>query len=380
VGFGDRFINWTLACVTSANIAVLINGEPTNFFKSERGLRQGCPLSPYLFILIMEGLSILLSRSFSEHKISGIKVSKFVKLVHLMFVDDVLIMSMADPAEWHCILEVLQRFCLVSGLSINPSKSSVHHWGVSDSELLLLKATIPLSFKNLGDGFSYLGFHLKMGASSSGDWSWLVASFKKKIDFWCNKWLSLGGRLILVQSVLQSLAVYWMMLERIPAKIIISLRSLAFKFLWGGNSDKNRMHLCKWQFISRPKREGGWGLKHLSIFNVALLASSFWRAVSFDSIWHKIICDKYLKSNSLHHWLRKPTLQSARDSPFWKGLVASSSVILHWLCWKPGEGLEILIGRDCILGLSERSFLSPALKLHLRACNISTLAQIRAEI
>jgi hypothetical protein len=135
VGFGDKFINWILSCVTSANMAVLINGDPSNFFKSERGLRQGCPLSPYLFILIMEGLSILLSRSFSEHKITGIKVSKLIKMVHLMFVDDVLLMSLADPEEWLCILEVLQRFCLVSGLSINLAKSTVHHWGISDSEL-----------------------------------------------------------------------------------------------------------------------------------------------------------------------------------------------------------------------------------------------------
>jgi hypothetical protein len=220
VGFGEKFINWILSCVTSANLAVLINGEPTHFFKSERGLRQGCPLSPYLFILIMEGLSILLTKSFSEHQISGIKVSKIVKIIHLMFVDDVLLMSNADPVEWQFILEVLQGFCSVSGLSINLSKSSVHYWGISDTERHLLQATIPLSFKNLSEGFTYLGFHMKLGATSHGDWRWLVATFERKIGFWCNKWLSMGGRLILIQSVLQSLAVYWMLLVRIPSKIL----------------------------------------------------------------------------------------------------------------------------------------------------------------
>jgi hypothetical protein len=302
VGFGEKFINWTLSCVTSANIAVLINGDPTSFFKSERGLRQGCPLSPYLFILIMEGLSILLSRSISDHKISGIKVSKQIKMVHLMFVDDVLLMSTADPMEWHCILEVLQSFCLVSGLSINHAKSTVHFWGVSDADLQLLKATIPLNFLNLSEGLNYLGYHLQMGASSSSDWSWLVASFKKRIDFWCNKWLSLGGRLILVQSVLQSKAVYWMMLERAPSLIISTLRRMAFNFLWGRNADTNRLHLCNWQSVSRSKSDGGWGLKDLTTFNVALLASSFWRAVTIDIIWHHIIMDKYLNSKPLLHW------------------------------------------------------------------------------
>lgn len=127
VGFGDKLTSWILACVTSANFAVLINGEATSFFKSERGLRQGCPLSPYLFILIMEGLSLLLTQSFSAHLISGIKVSKFINIFLLMFVDDVLILTNADFAEWLVIQDILHLFCSVSGLSINHSKSSAHH-------------------------------------------------------------------------------------------------------------------------------------------------------------------------------------------------------------------------------------------------------------
>jgi hypothetical protein len=75
MGFGEKFCHWILSCVTSANFAVLINGEPTNFFKSARGLRQGCPLSPYLFILILEGLSRLLHKRVEEHQLSGLKLT-----------------------------------------------------------------------------------------------------------------------------------------------------------------------------------------------------------------------------------------------------------------------------------------------------------------
>jgi hypothetical protein len=85
---------------------------------------------------------------------------------------------------------------------------------------------------------------MKLGATSPSDWLWLVATFERKIGFWCNIWLSLGRRLILVKSVLESLAVYWMMLERVPPKIITTLRRLAFKFLWSGQANKNRLHLC----------------------------------------------------------------------------------------------------------------------------------------
>jgi hypothetical protein len=180
VGFGEKFILWILSCVTSANFAVLINGEPSSFFKSERGLRQGCPLSPYLFILIMEGLSLLLSKRFTDHHISGLKVSNCLKIVHLMFVDDVLLLSNADQGEWLVLQETLQLFCLASGLSINFSKSTVHYWGLSDTELLHLKDSIPLPFFNLSEGFSYLGFQLKLGSSTPNDWRWLVALFEKK--------------------------------------------------------------------------------------------------------------------------------------------------------------------------------------------------------
>jgi hypothetical protein len=79
-GFGIKITDWVMSCVTSANFVVLINGEATKFFKSERGLRQGCPLSPYLFIMIMEGLSLLLTKNVSDHQISGIKVSKFINI------------------------------------------------------------------------------------------------------------------------------------------------------------------------------------------------------------------------------------------------------------------------------------------------------------
>jgi hypothetical protein len=62
-GFGHHMTKWIMGCVTSASLAILINGEATNFINNERGLCQGCPLSPLLFILVMEGLSLSLKKS-----------------------------------------------------------------------------------------------------------------------------------------------------------------------------------------------------------------------------------------------------------------------------------------------------------------------------
>ena len=67
-------MRWILACVSFANFLVLINGSPTSFFKSTRGLRHGRPLSPLLFLLMIEGLSILISKARNEGLLLGIKV------------------------------------------------------------------------------------------------------------------------------------------------------------------------------------------------------------------------------------------------------------------------------------------------------------------
>jgi hypothetical protein len=235
---------------------------------------------------------------------------------------------------------------------------------------------MPYTFIDLKEGLTYLGFQLKIGASTPDDWLWLVNLFEKKIGGWCNKWLTMGGRLILVKSVLEGLAVYWMTLEKIPKKIINTIRSLSTNFLWNGHGSKHSFHLCSWDLLARPRKAGGWGLKNLLTFNTALLASSFWRALTHNSIWHKIVMDKYLGSINLCDWLRKPTLLQKSASPFWKGMVNSSPIILHWLRWKPGTGKKIKIGRDMIVGLEDRSLLHPDLCSKLTSQNILYLAQI----
>jgi hypothetical protein len=115
----------------------------------------------------MKGLSLMLSRSIFEQNISGIKVSKLLKIAHLMFVDDVLLMSKGDPSEWRVILDILQAFCNVSGLCINFSKTIVHYWGLEEAELSLLKDSLPFTFVDLRLGFKYLGYYLKSRVSKT---------------------------------------------------------------------------------------------------------------------------------------------------------------------------------------------------------------------
>jgi hypothetical protein len=153
--------NWIMSCVTTSSFAILLNGEATDFFRSDRGLRQGCPLSPLLFILVMEGLSLLLKSNIGEGKITGIKVSRLQKIIHLLFVDDVLIMTREVLHEWIEIDKIINLFCKASGLSVNQTKTTIHFEGLSEQELLPFKTILPYTFSDLSTGFKYLGYFLK---------------------------------------------------------------------------------------------------------------------------------------------------------------------------------------------------------------------------
>ena len=101
MGFGSRWIRWMWACTSTVRFSVLVNGSPTGFFDSSRGLRQGDPLSPMLFLLIMEVLSRMLKMTAEEGLIKGFHASKAtvpgVCILHLLFADDTILFCDADP-------------------------------------------------------------------------------------------------------------------------------------------------------------------------------------------------------------------------------------------------------------------------------------------
>jgi hypothetical protein len=125
--FSIPSINWIMSCVVSSTFVVLINGETSSFFHNERGLRQGCLLSPLLFILVMEIISLLLKKIQMEGSLIGVKVSKVIKNLHLIFVDDVLIMTKASLKEWLVIKTLMELFCCASRQMVNLNKSTFHH-------------------------------------------------------------------------------------------------------------------------------------------------------------------------------------------------------------------------------------------------------------
>jgi hypothetical protein len=368
-----------MSCVVSSSFTVLINGEASSFFSSERGLRQGCPLSPLIFILVMESISLLLKKGQAEGKLTGVKVSRIIKVLHLIFVDDVLIMSKASLEEWQVIKTLLETFCCASGLKISPQKSTFHFNGIQEDSLELFRRLFSFNFEDLSVGFCYLGYHLKFEKSSFEDWRWILIKFEKRINQWCNRWLTLGGQYILAKSVLETQSVYWMALAAVPVSVLSKIRKLIFDFLWEGGGKTQRIHLCSWETLAKPKHLGGWGLQNLFLFNHALAANSLWHVLFKEGIWKKVIKDKYLPFYSVATWLRSTSPLQPVASQIWKNLMRFLPIITRWISWKPGNGTSILIGLDKIMGIDNSSLLSLELRGVLKACNITFLYQASAQ-
>jgi hypothetical protein len=249
------------------------------------GLDRGVHLSPLLFILVMEGLSLALKRSQDEGLLMGIKVSRLIKILHLLFVDDILIMTKDSIAEWQEIKRVLESFVVHLVLMINDQKTSFLQYGVRQQDLDILKATFLYNFLDLSVGFRYLGYFLKIDRYKKEDWQWLIAKYEKQISHWCNRWLSIGGRLVLIKVILESHPVYWLALANLPSMILQRIRQLVFSFLWSGSNKKKKFHLCDWQLIARPKHHGGWGLRNLVSFR-AMAMNTLWRELMQEGLWH----------------------------------------------------------------------------------------------
>ena len=126
LGFNEVFSNWVVYCISSVTFKILVNGGKTDKFRPSRGLRQGDPLSPYLFILGQEILPRMLDHRLRQSNIKGIKTSKGGRTItHVMYADDIVLFSKTTKKDVETISEILEKYSLWSGQLVNRSKSSI---------------------------------------------------------------------------------------------------------------------------------------------------------------------------------------------------------------------------------------------------------------
>ena len=232
MGFGQRWIDWIRWCISTTNFSILINGTSSDFFHSTRGLRQGDPLSLYLFLLVMEILNQLLFRAKNGGFIERFKVRSSSgvgrDLLHFLFADDTLLFCKANSEQLRYLGWVFLWFEAISGLKVNRDKSEAIPVGRIDS----LDNIVSVLRCRIGK-LPSLGLPLGALFKSSRMWDIVEERFRKRLSLWKRQYLSKGGRLTLIKSTISSLPIYFMSLFVIPQKMCTRLEKIQRDFLWG---------------------------------------------------------------------------------------------------------------------------------------------------
>ena len=221
------------ACITTPFFSVSVNGELAGFFASKRGLRQGDPLSPLLFIIAMEALSRSLSVAARSQEFQFHPKCKEINLTHLTFADDVFLFAGGTKSSVQVIMDELNMFEEFSGLQVNKQKSAIFIAGVNGEVKSELLNTI--GFRLGSFPMKYLGVPLISTRLSHGDCQPLPDKILARIQSWKSKALSYAGRLQLIGSVLYSIHQYWCSLFIIPKYTIYKIEQTFSRFLWAGN-------------------------------------------------------------------------------------------------------------------------------------------------
>lgn len=342
----QKLIELIMSCVTSVSTAVLFNGGCLDSFSPSRGIRQGDPLSPYLFIMCMEYLGFLIDKKCTAKLWNPIKASRSdPAFSHLFFADDLVLFANADVKNCNVINDALQEFCAKSGQKVSASKTRVFFSPNVDSDLKD-NLTNLLGFESTTNLGKYLGFPLNHTGTRKHDFVFVLDRVKKKLAGWKANLLSMAGRMVLVQASSSAIPSYVMQNAFLPRKILDGIDRVNRNFLWGSNDHVRKMHWVNWDAVTNPKDSGGLGLQSAKGRNTALLAKLNWRFHSEkSSMWAKVLKFKYCTQQ------RITSRNSARlpSSSTWKGLKKGEDIFRQGIRWIPGHNSSLSFWNDCWL-------------------------------
>jgi hypothetical protein len=253
LGFARSWVDKVMKCVTSVSFSVLFNGEQLQEFKPTRGIRQGDPISPYLFLLCVEGFSSMLK---GENGVQGIQIVQTApKINHLLFADDSLLFFKATTSEARMVQDSISKYCNASGQKVNLAKSSIFFSkGCRQITRNEIKSILHMENESLNE--KYLGLPTEVGRSTIGAFQYLKDRVWNKVQGWIEQTLSAGGKEVLIKAVAQAIPTYTMGCFRLPKGLCAHLNSLLQKFWWGCDRGKRKTNWIAWEKLVQPKYMG----------------------------------------------------------------------------------------------------------------------------
>jgi len=351
LGFHDVWIGWVMECVSSVHYSFLINGSPQGSVVPTRGLRQGDPLSPYLFILCTEVLSGFCSMAQRNGSLPGVRVARRSPLInHLLFADDTMFFSKTNVRSCETLLLILKRYGEALGRCINVAKSGITFSAKTPLEIKL-RVKQALGIENEGGVGKYLGLPEHFGRRKKDIFTAIVYKVRQRALSWSNRFLSGEGKQVLLKAVLSTIPSYAMSCFKLPISLCKRLQSTLTRFWWDSNPDKKKMAWVDWKKLSLAKEEGGLGFREIATFNDALLSKIGWRLLKNpESLLAEVLLGKYCHSSSFME-----SAIPASASHGWRGIMESREVLRKGLGWIIGNGESITVWNSPWLSTNEPS-------------------------
>lgn len=347
-GFDSTWISWIMACVETVSYSFLVNGSPQGNVSPSRGLRQGDPLSPYLFILCTEMLAGLCEKAQNQGRLRGIRVARGCPLItHLLFADDTMFFCQSSASSVSTLKEIISTYEEVSGQQINYSKSSITFSAKTPGEVKRRVKT-DLNIESEGGIGKYLGLPELFGRKKRDIFASIVDRIRQRIGHWSTRFLSGAGKQILLRAVLAAMPSYAMSCFKLPSSLCKQIQALLTRFWWDANTEKRKMCWVAWSTLTLPKFEGGLGFRDLETFNDALLAKIGWRITrNPTSLVAQVLLGKYCKHETF--W---DCLAPSNASHGWRSILAGREILKQGTGWEVGNGEAIYVWSEPWLSLA----------------------------
>ena len=269
MGFGPSFIRWVRLLYSRARCSILVNGYSSPVFYPTRGVRQGCPLSPLLYVLTMEVLACNLR---VHPDLGGIKIpNSTVSLpVVSLYADDTSAIVTSDPGI-KAVFDTYSRFERASGSKLNLSKCKGLWLGSWRGRL-----DLPVAIDWSSDMIKVLGIFIGFGDLDAANWNPRIDAVSKCLTSWRMRSLSYSGRAIVANALALSRIWYVASLVHMPSWVLKKLISLVFNFFWAGKKD-----LVRRDVVVQKKESGGFSVVSVKFKVQALLVQ--WVKRSQDS-------------------------------------------------------------------------------------------------
>jgi hypothetical protein len=230
-GFSSLWCNWIDTIIQGEHVGIKINDQVGLNFQTKKGLCQGDPLSPLIFNIVVDMLVILIKRAKLASQIEGM-VPHLVDdgLSIFQYADDTIIFIENDVEKAKNLKILLCAFEKLSGLKINFHKSEMHYFG--EARGLQDEYSVVFGCQSGSFPFKYLGIPMHFRKLSNKDWKVVEEVIEKRLSSWKGKYLSVGSRLVLINSVLTSLVMFMMSFFEVPRGVLKKIDFYRSRFYW----------------------------------------------------------------------------------------------------------------------------------------------------